>query len=735
MNDIIKLILSLSLSGSLLALALFALKPLVRHRLSKAVQYYLWLIVLLRLLIPFSFDSSIMNQVFYQPPATGTVNTVKPLEENNTHSSGSTLPTTVEQKQTAGYYNGDTDHQRYLQDVLNQQALNGWLLGAAVVLGFQLVSYGMFLRKIKRTSRPAPMEYYQILKELQGRRSKVQLNVNPLAATPMLIGIWHPVILIPDVSFSENQLRNILSHELTHLKRFDIVIKWITMVAVALHWFNPLMYIIRKEINKACELSCDEGVIKSLNNHEKQAYGETLISVVSEQKYPVGVLQATMCEEKKSLKERLVAIMKHGRKSKAIVVVSILLLVAIAAAAVYLGAGIGTANAAPPNIYVSSETGKGKIALRGTYSWQYRGQNITADSIHPMEMAYMAGNVIYTQASQQLAVSTQQLNRGRKYAFDFKQLTIYKDGQIVEYDGQQPSYRNGVLYFQAPKGFGEYIYSFDLSFKNKGVSNYNLLIRANSESYDLWTIANYKTPYVGNHIMDLNIAGLLPTPDPYFKQQYMSLQTKEAPYGMTVYYEPLEDKPYVGEWPIVTPSSDIETNARMNALVLFCMIDNVDQVTIALRDSKSNGTLKEEEYQTTFTFQRAGLEQQYGNLKDLGNNLEALHDILKKGYIAYASAELYIWKNPTLTGSDHLYYTLLPKTPDNKKESQVYDLTKATDDVNAIKERLSQNKVTELSVYHSPDFDKATMSAIGDDLVKAIKNGSMSMGYKEIVKD
>lgn len=65
MNEITKLVLSLSLSGSILSAILFALKPIIKDRLSKKLQYCLWIIVLLRLIIPFSFETSIMNELFY----------------------------------------------------------------------------------------------------------------------------------------------------------------------------------------------------------------------------------------------------------------------------------------------------------------------------------------------------------------------------------------------------------------------------------------------------------------------------------------------------------------------------------------------------------------------------------------------------------------------------------------------------------------------------------------------
>ena len=83
-------------------------------------------------------------------------------------------------------------------------------------------------------------------------------------------------------------------------------------------------------------------LLKTLVLLEKQDYGDTLISVVAQYKYPNGILQVTMCEEKKGLKERLVAIMNHTRKSKEIIILSVILLGCIIFGALYLGAGVGT---------------------------------------------------------------------------------------------------------------------------------------------------------------------------------------------------------------------------------------------------------------------------------------------------------------------------------------------------------------------------------------------------------
>ncbi len=67
-------------------------------------------------------------------------------------------------------------------------------------------------------------------------------------------------------------------HEITHMKRRDIFIKWLLIFAGAMHWFNPLVYYVRREMNKACELACDESVIKKFDMSEMQQYGDTLIA-------------------------------------------------------------------------------------------------------------------------------------------------------------------------------------------------------------------------------------------------------------------------------------------------------------------------------------------------------------------------------------------------------------------------------------------------------------------------
>ncbi|MDD4403075.1 MAG: M56 family metallopeptidase, partial [Desulfitobacteriaceae bacterium] len=96
-----------------------------------------------------------------------------------------------------------------------------------IALAVNLTGYTRFLRYLKKTNRPAADQERSMLTALLNGRKNVRLVRNPLAATPILIGILRPLIIIPDINFSEKQLKNILLHELVHLKRFDIGVKWL----------------------------------------------------------------------------------------------------------------------------------------------------------------------------------------------------------------------------------------------------------------------------------------------------------------------------------------------------------------------------------------------------------------------------------------------------------------------------------------------------------------------------
>ena len=276
------------------------------------------------------------------------------------------------------------------------------------------------------------------------------------------------------------------------------------MIITSIHWFNPLIYIIRKEINHACELACDEFVIKELKPLERQEYGDTLITVAAEAKYPVGVLQVTMSESKRGLKDRLASIMGYKKKTKVIIALSIVLVIGLIFGAMKLGAGRLYSDPKPPEIYigVKAEDTKLGTAILGSYNWRYKNSYIAVDTIHPIEMEYGSGNTVIISDVNEIFISIQNLESdksnigtingipihkgtskskpNKKYNFAIDNIYVYKDGKLVDIN-IEPSYNNGGAYILTPTESGEYIYVMDLNFGDRGTASYGFMVNVEQE--------------------------------------------------------------------------------------------------------------------------------------------------------------------------------------------------------------------------------------------------------------
>ena len=101
-------------------------------------------------------------------------------------------------------------------------------------------------------------------KQEMGISSCVLVYISPYVSTPFLYGVFKPRIVLPEIEFTEEELQHIFRHELTHWKRHDAWLKCLMLLTNAIHWFNPLAYIARYDIDRFCELSCDESVVSEI---------------------------------------------------------------------------------------------------------------------------------------------------------------------------------------------------------------------------------------------------------------------------------------------------------------------------------------------------------------------------------------------------------------------------------------------------------------------------------------
>jgi len=158
-----------------------------------------------------------------------------------------------------------------------------WLVGVMIFTLWQLYCYNKFIKNIQANSISATENseaaiLLSLCKEELDINKKVNLMQSNEISSPMLVGLYRPTILLPNLNNQKNDLRFILVHELTHLKQKDLWVKMFALITRALHWFNPLVHLLSRDINVWVELSCDESLVSKMSLKERKLYGETIIN-------------------------------------------------------------------------------------------------------------------------------------------------------------------------------------------------------------------------------------------------------------------------------------------------------------------------------------------------------------------------------------------------------------------------------------------------------------------------
>lgn len=340
MADFLRTLLVLTVLGSALTGLLLVVRPLIK---SRTVFYYLWLLVLLRLCLPVGMTIPLPAQTPEEPARAEVQQSVtQPATPQD-------LPAQPAQPQAPSGQQAGTAETRPQPEIQETGPafdwrrlftspalwLTLWGLGAALCLGRQVWGYRRFARMVRRNGEPAEQEALALLAELDPK-GKVGLTVCPYVSTPMLLGVFRPAIVLPR-GVEPDRLGDILAHELTHARRHDLLYKWFAAAVTSLHWFNPLMIVVRRQLNRACELSCDETATRGMDAAGRRHYGETLLAMAAGQS-PRGLPAVTLCEEKEHLKERLTAVMKPVKKGPAALALTLALVLVLTGCAAIFGA-------------------------------------------------------------------------------------------------------------------------------------------------------------------------------------------------------------------------------------------------------------------------------------------------------------------------------------------------------------------------------------------------------------
>ena len=229
------------LSYSLLILVVIGTRAIFKDKISQRLRYALWVLVLIRLLIPVTvghsvistanLSASIQNQQYVvsqekmvqnqngtTPPAQAAVKPVNSEAEQQDSGEGSeTEP---------------SEKRSFRREWIPKIAKTIWIVGAALVGSVFLCSNLRFGARLKRSSR-----------RIRGIRRGLPIRISEAADSPCLFGLFHPIIYVTqEAADNPTLLRHCVCHERCHYRHGDHVWAVLRGVCVALHWYNPLVY-------------------------------------------------------------------------------------------------------------------------------------------------------------------------------------------------------------------------------------------------------------------------------------------------------------------------------------------------------------------------------------------------------------------------------------------------------------------------------------------------------------
>lgn len=338
-------LLKTSLLGSLAILAMLVLKPLWRERYRAKTRCWLWLALAAFLLLPIDF--SVKNApVQAAPPKDYTLfvgtdktaiqstdNLFGDMAEKSGQSPAQVRDTIIQRPVT----NPEQKTTRYIP--VTTILFYGYLAGAAAFLLYQGVSYAHFRRTVRRWKRDVSRADYAAMLSDTARDlgvSAPEMIVCEAISTPAVTGLLRPRLLLPHEHYDVQELRYILRHELCHLKRRDMLLKLVLLAANAMHWFNPVVYLMLRQADEDIELACDSAATDGLELPERAAYSRTLLAAVQSS---VRALPATTCfgGTVERLKRRITNVLGAQKKRGLGIVALVLALTLTAGCAVSWG--------------------------------------------------------------------------------------------------------------------------------------------------------------------------------------------------------------------------------------------------------------------------------------------------------------------------------------------------------------------------------------------------------------
>ncbi|WP_176461778.1 M56 family metallopeptidase [Anaeromicrobium sediminis] len=341
MSNFVTIIFQMSIRASLLILIILAVKFVFKKVLLPQIHYLIWFLLFIALTIPYTSESALS---MYNIPN---------YFDTNKLSSESILPSVSNEKDVPPKSQDleDIQYNRLKQNTqkdkriltfeesLTKKIMSTlswiWLFGGLFVLFSSIIKNIQLHDSIRNEEEIYDEKILTILNHYK-KQLNIQTNVKLIKtrqfSTPSLVGILKPRILIPAPILSnldETKLGFIILHELSHLKRKDILTNWIILVFQSLYWFNPLIWIGFYRMKMDMEIACDTFVLNKLHKKHHIPYGKVIIELLEYFSYNKFSPIITNILQNKSEVERRIIMIKNFRKNSYVLMIISLLLVAL----------------------------------------------------------------------------------------------------------------------------------------------------------------------------------------------------------------------------------------------------------------------------------------------------------------------------------------------------------------------------------------------------------------------
>ena len=335
-------ILEASVIGSICIFTFYVFSKLYDNKYTNKYKMMVWLLIAVRLLIP---DHMGIGNPIATIEMPSYVLTEEKLQNQNLTNEDGNL-------KLGNVVLDDMIAERVEVDIIKENSFTIWdglvllwIMGAVLFASYYVILYVVTSKRLRKYSQVCTSEeIYQIVSLCA---EKIKINRIPEIrmiqgySSPFAIGFFRNVIYMPDLEYKENDLIYMIKHELFHCKNRDIIKKWFFLFVNAIHWFNPLVWMMNKLISQDIEFICDEEVLRDATKEERREYSELIMSCINTEKSMRWGISTGYMQSIKFMRQRFHNIFNLKKKGRGVVaIVGIICVMLLASCGIHIKAPV-----------------------------------------------------------------------------------------------------------------------------------------------------------------------------------------------------------------------------------------------------------------------------------------------------------------------------------------------------------------------------------------------------------